>query len=388
MINAVVKQIPQNIKQVGDFRLITKIKRADIKSLDGSKFWRAPENAERYDYAQIGKKSDENFSKEVISFYDSWGKLISRIFRENGKNTKMRKYQYACLRNKKTLTDFIFDSSRITENVNDAAFNLGGRWKKVSEETHWINQLFGLKKEGKTPIAFRTRHVDYDVNTDSINSITLTQYPATHSGKHSKKFITGKFQETPDGIKLLEAVYSKNLNLDFTDKYLTYRFFDLFSPEGLTIFTKGLLKNKGLAPLNIIVEPNSLFVHYKDLACFNSEFGKIYFAKKLLKGYDLFDIVDTAAHEVEHAMQHALIGRRGKGNTKYERDALRLLGELTDPKEQQEAIHYAIANEEYSGSGDKYINNLLEVKAREAGRKAVDDFQLPAENFDFFEQFN
>ena len=387
MISAIVKQIPQNIKTAGDFMLLSKVKKVDIQNLDKNKIWRAPKDAVSFDYVQIGKVSDSGYSKEIISFFDKNKKLVSRTFRENGRNIRKRQYKYNY--SKRTITDFIFDSSRILAVVNDATFNLGGIWKKVSEETQWIKKIYAWKKDGKIPTDLHTRRIDFHPETEEIDKITLTQYPINHGRSSLKKrFITGKFQQTPDDLNLVEATYSKNLDLDFSDKYLKYRFFDLHTPEGLVFFTKGLLQNKGLAPLNIAVEPNSLMVHSKNLAYFDDEFGKIYFGKRLLKDYDLLDIVDTAAHEVEHAKQISMIGRREKGTTKYEREALRILGGLTDPKEQQEAINYAIAKEDYSSTGHKYTNNLLEVKAREAGRNIAEDFQYPIENFNFFERFN
>ena len=385
MINGIIKQAP---KQISDFKLITKIKKADISQIDKNKHWHPSKSAVSFDYIEIGKDSDASFSREVITFYDDKGKLISRIFRENGKNTKQRNYLYEG--NKKIISDMLFDSSRITEKVNDMLYNIGGVWKKNFELTQWITRISGWTRNRKVATELHTRRVDYNPQTELIDKITLTQYP-TNLGfsKGTKKYITGEFNHCSGMPVLKKATYSKNLKLDFDDKYLKYRFFDLHRPDGISILTKGMLEDNGLEILRINIFPNSIKVDEKRLAFFNPNTKEICFSPSLTTPDKyVLETIDCVAHEVEHAKQFALIGRRGNGCCDYEFEAFLKLGELKTPEEKEEALKYFIAKGDYSETGDKYTNNYLEVKAREAGKKAAYDFQFPVENFDFFERFN
>ena len=384
MINAVLK-LPQNQKE---FSLIKKIVKADISAIDKDKFWRTPKNAASFDYVEIGKTSDSNYSKEIISFFDKDGNLFCKTFRENGKNVKQRQYRYQD--DKRFLTDFVFDTTRIKEKVNDAMYNLGGVWKKIAEETQWISRIQEWAKDGKVPTDFHTRHVDYHPETGLIDTITLTQYPINcEKSRLPKRFVKGEFKHILGTPTLAKATYSKNLRLDPNDKYLRYRFFDLHTPEGITVLTKGLLEEKGLDVLKISVQPNSLKIEEGNLGFFCALSKEICFSEKLTqKDAFLPDIIDSVAHEVEHAEQFAYIGRRGKGTSQYEFDAYKNLGELRTEEEKQEALKYFMAKTEYVPTGDKYKNNYLEVKAREAGKKAAEDFQFPIENYNFFERFN
>lgn len=389
MINAIVKQIPQNSGQIGEFKLISKVKRACISEIEKSKHWKAPQEAVSFDYVEIGKISDENFSKEVISFYDENGRLILKNFRENGKNTRQRTYQY--IENKKIISDMFFDTSRIKEKVDDILFNIGGIWKKAYEETQWITKIPEWAKKGKNPTELHTRRVDYNPITELEDQITLTQYPINLGlSKRKKQFVSGIFKHTTGVPMLKEITYSTNNRLDFyNDKYLKYRFFDFHRPEGVTVFTKGLLDDNGLGNLKIKVFPDSPKVKSDSAGYFDPLEREICYSKNLSKP-DLYvlDIVDSVAHEVEHAKQFSLIGRRGNGSCEYEFDAFSKLGELKTPEEQMEALKYFIAKGDYCAKGDKYTNNYLEVKAREAGARIAEEFQFPIENFIFFERFN
>ena len=383
MINGIIKNIPS------DFKLITKIKGANISEANKNKFWRIPKNAITFDYVEIGKNSDADFSKEIISFFDETGKLISKTFRENGRNIRQRLYRHE--ENKKFITDMIFDTTRITEKVSDMVHNLGGVWRKKSEETQWITKIPELPKNGKIPTELHTRKVNYNPQTETIDTITLTQYPVNLGiGHFRKSFITAKFEQYLGKPKLKQATFSKNLKLDFeNDKYLKYRFLDFHTEEGIAAFAKGLLEEKGLDILRIKVYPNSPKVQKNNFGYFNPYMREICFSDTLTqKDLYLPEIVDSIAHEVEHAKQFSLIGRRGNGNCDYEFDAFEKLGELKTSEEKEEALKYFIAKGEYSEFGDKYTNNYLEIKAREAGLKTATEFQFPKENFDFFEPFN
>ena len=182
---------------------------------------------------------------------------------------------------------------------------------------------------------------------------------------------------------------SKNLALDLSDKFLKIRLLNPKSFEGLIAYTKSLLAEKGLKSLNIKIHPYSNKVSSYVYGYFSSPESEICYGKRLLNETSE-EVIDTVAHEVEHAYQYALIGRLGKGNTSYENEALKKLGEI--PKEKRaEAIDYAIAKERYqqfSKIGNaEYHNNLLEIRAADAGKDAAMEYKENVDNYNFFKNF-
>ena len=370
-----------------DFRLLTKTEKADISLINKDKFWEVPKKALSFDYIEIGKASDEKFSREVMTFFDDTGRVISKVFRENGRNVKQRLYRYDD--NKKFITNMLFDASRVAEKAENYLYNLGGIWKKNFELTQWITKIPEWAKDGKIPTELHTRHVDFVPQTEEATKITLTQYPINLGiGNGQKKTVSGEVDNSKGFLKIKNATY-ENLNIDCNDKYLKYRFFDLHTPEGIIAVTKGLLEEKGLGELNISVIPNSSEVPDKYYGFFDSFIREIHFSKTITQSNVPFlEIIGSIAHEVEHARQFSLIGRRGNGMSKYETDALKKLGEITDPEEQLEALKFFIARCKYTPFGEEYKNNYLEVKARAAGEETAKEFMESKDNFEFFEQFN
>ena len=369
-----------------DFRLLTKTGRTDISLIDNNKFWQAPQNAVSFDYVEIGKHSDENFSREVMTFFDDTGRVISKVFRENGRNVKQRLYRYDD--NKKFITNMLFDASRVAEKAENYLYNLGGIWKKNFKLTQWITKIPEWAKDGKIPTELHTRHVDFVPQTEEAAKITLTEYPINLGiEKGQKKTICGEVDNSKGFPKIKSATY-ENLNIDRNDKYLKYRFFDLHTPEGIIAITKGMLEEKGLGELNISVIPNAKMDN-DELGSFDTYEAKIRYSGKLIKeNMPVEKIIKIIAHEVEHAKQHSLIGRRGIGGSKYEYEAFKKLGPLTTPAEEVEALQYFIASCKYKPYGYEYKNNYLEVKAREADEKTSTEFTESKNNFEFFEQFN
>lgn len=380
--------------RITEYNLVSKIQKADISQIDKEKHWRIPQGTTSFDYVSIGKKFDEGFSREIISFFDEKGKLIQRVFRENGKNTKQRTYKYD--RENRTIDQRIFDTSRISDDIKDINLrNMWGMWKKEFIEHQWITRLENVfTKNGKQAISLKTKRSTFLSDDETVKKITFTEFAPNYENKNNRKNIkvTGILEQKPNMIKI-DNIETENITLDPNDKLLPLRFLDLYTPEGIKTLSKYYISKKGLQPLNIYIVPNSERIKDNTRAFFDPTKGEIHYSPNLIKRY-ILDIVCTVAHEVEHAWQHCQIGRLGKGCSEYELNAFKKFGEIESFDDREEAFKYVIAKEQYPKLSDtedltknmEYKNNYLEVKARLAGEKAAENFEQ-SDNFEFFDQF-
>ena len=101
------------------------------------------------------------------------------------------------------------------------------------------------------------------------------------------------------------------------------------------------------------------------------------------------DFVRTSAHEVEHAYQYCQIGRVGKGYSQYGKNSRKIYGKIEGLQESMEAYKYSIASINYPKLTDEedlsknmdYMNNYLEIKAREAGERASNEYREKGAEF-------
>ncbi len=331
-----------------EYTLLAKNEHIDISQIDKDKHWRTPKSAVAFNYVKIGKKFNEDFSREIISFLDETGRIIERVFRENGANVKQRTYKYD--KETRTIEHKTFDTSRICDDIkSQKARNIWGMWKKEYSEKQWIYKIKDiLTKNGKPATLLRTKRTTNLSEDGTTRKITLTEFPLNKKlrGQRQKITASGIIEVRNHRVKLHKFEHSDNINLDENDEYLKFRFLDLFNPDGLKILGKHYIQKRGLAPLSLYIEPNSANVKPNSEACFSPATREIRFSPKVLKQY-ILDIIDTIAHEVEHAYQHSQIGRLGKGRCDYEFEAFRKFGEIENLEEREEALRYAIARENY-----------------------------------------
>lgn len=383
------------LPQKTEYLLLAKNENVDIAQINKEKYWRIPQKAASFNYVSIGKKFDSDFCREVISFFDENGKLIQKLFRENGKNIKQRIYKYDD--EKRTIEQRIFDTSRISDEIQDINVrNMWGMWKKEFTEQQWIMKLKNsFTSNGKQATFLKTKRSTYLNDDETIKKVTFTEFSPNSIPHNIRKNIKvlGIIEQRQNMIKV-NNIETECITLDKDDKYLPLRFLDLHTPEGLTVLTKYYIGKKGLKPLNIHIIPNSDNVASNSNASFSPSSREIKFSPNVVKQY-ILDIIDTVAHEVEHAYQHCQIGRLGKGHNDYEFDAFKKFGEIENFEEREEAYKYVIARENYPKFTDDedlsknlaYKNNYLEVKARLAGARAADNFEKAKTNFEFFSQF-
>ena len=386
-IFAPIKSLFKFGKNPKDYKLVTRQDYTPIDKFANSYNITIPQNADTFSYVKIAKTDNEDSTKEVITIFNKQKQPISRNILKNGV-FKSRQFISYFVNTKKILTEkFISfgDNSIYSKKPIGAWTSVGTKEFHILSYPLYKGKGYSVTSKYITPVK------DFDAPS---NKYVLIKHPdiikkskkAKKSGK--KQFLSVILSDKYQCVELSNLKYSKDLNLDINDKFLPYRILNPKSASGVRALTEYYIKQKGLERLEIPV-----YTGYceKDgsRGFFRSAKGEI--------GYDLDELrydspesfVNTVAHEVEHAWQHALAGRAGFDVDPYEKRARILLGELTDPKEIVAAEKYAEAIRIYpnmnvtSAKDPRYYENLLEVDARAAGSKAEVDYKN-SQNYEIF----
>jgi hypothetical protein len=273
--------------------------------------------------------------------------------------------------------------------------NFGGRWNLLFTEIQNIKHIDGFFKKGKIPSLLAFKRIEpLDKNSQRY---TFTQFPINRGvdKRGNKKVFSATLTRTKNEITLSDLEQSENLYLNFKDKFLLYRILDPHTKDGLVEMTKGFLKERGLESFNIDIITNSTKVAKNGDAHFSNVNKEICYRPGFTKEYVLY-IVETVRHEIEHAWQHFMIGRIGKGWSNFETEAYEKFGYPKIPSYVEEAEKLAIARDKYPKLTENedlsknidYMTNYMEIKATEAGEKTAKEYKKAKDNFIFFEQFD
>ena len=380
-----------------DAKLLVKEDNVAIDKFSKDISIKTPKEAKTYSYVKIGKKSDNVFSREIVSFFDSQKRLIARIFQENGINVKQRLYSYK----KKTriIQTREYSTARLPETyrANIDIYNKLGDWHVVSLEKQIKEKVSKFVKEGKKALQLLTRRVDYDPKDMDFEQITYTKYPLNlgFGKKSDKQVLSAKIKKGNKDVKISELEQTANLGIDESDEFLKYRILDPRTADGMEYLTYKFLRDKNLDKLYLRVYPLDADVGKNSAGYFSARKSQICYSP-VLENYYSEDVVAVVAHETEHAYQHSLIGRVGKGINSYEYEALREFGPIEyGDNNFRKSIEYAIARDEYpsySATEDLsrnrlYQENLLEVDAFAVEEPAKKAYTKNLKNFEFFDQF-
>ena len=380
-----------------DAKLLVKEDNVAIDKFSKDISIKTPKEAKTYSYVKIGKKSDNVFSREIVSFFDSQKRLIVRLFQENGINVKQRLYSYK----KKTriIQTREYSTARLPETyrANIDICNKLGDWHVVSLEKQIKEKVSEFVKEGKKALQLLTRRVDYDPKDMDFEQITYTKYPLNlgFGKKSDKQVLSAKIKKGNKDVKISELKQTANLGIDEGDEFLKYRILDPRTADGMEYLTYKFLRDKNLDKLYLRVYPLDSDVGKNSAGYFSARKSQICYSP-VLENYYPEDVVAVVAHETEHAYQHSLIGRVGKGMNSYEYDALREFGPIEyGDNNFRKSIEYAIARDEYpsySSTEDLsrnrlYQENLLEVDAFAVEEPAKKAYTKNLKNFEFFDQF-
>lgn len=371
-INRNIYHIKQNLlhkinPKKCNYVLLDKHAKEDIKILKMLKC-EIPEQADTFSIVKIGKKDDKSYEKNITTFYSD-GKIIHRTIEDSDGNKLIREYKY-------TGYDIKGSNSR-GRNVTQKALN------KITGdfETNLIEKFttYKFEKDGKIKLQISKNEIN-----DNIINATVTEYPLTgykQRFKCLKKVLGLKLEMINEFPHIRETFETPNVKFSTNDKYLPFRF--ILNPETkLKALTKLFIKEKDLDKLKIKVEISE-DIEENTGGYFSDYEGKIAYNK-----FCFSPAVKLASHEVEHAYQYRQIGRLGKGRNQYSKDSRNLYGRIENFEDSMEAHKYAVASENYPeikkgedlSKNPDYMNNYLEVKAREAEKKAVDEYYKMGES--------
>lgn len=373
------KSAAQGVQKGGKkFVLFEKTDKLPISSFPENS-WAIPEGAATFKRVRMGKASNPDFNREIVSFYDKENRIIKQWQRGSDIPNQMRVYTYdfgVTKRRKGVKVRNITTSKYLPL---DEKFST---WKKVSDETQFVHRDFDIRKEKCiAPKKVQISKTSYDLNSDGIRfSSVTTEYPMNYGIEpKSAKKVLGVDIEMRNGIPyIVGTVQTPNVNFPSKDKFLAYRF--LHGAEKQEALVRYFIREKGLEKANIPVGTSKTKVSENAVACFKNMDGEIWFKEPAR----YMSPADIAAHEAEHAYQYSLDGRlKGHFNTTpYGRKCYNLFGPV--PKNQvEEAKAYKEAARKYPvldpkedlSKNSEYMYNYLEVKAREAGKKAEIEYE-------------
>lgn len=382
--NKLVKRSPVTIKRLfertpkNDYFLKTKTNMLPINEYPISG-WPIHSDAKSYSLIECRKYSDPTFFREITTFYDKEGQPILKCFLDNKFNNKIRNYKYSESSTQDNLPVQVKEIT-IKKYINKGKSNLKDKnelklsvfsenWQKVSEE---LQSVVKIDSKNKKLSIFKTI---FD-NAKSNLTTTITEYPVIpvqNKLKSKPITITASISHSFNKFILNSIQKDNNIILTNNDEFLVYRF--LPNKEKCIGLTEYFLKKLGLEDLGINVKIPSSKVRKQALANFSLTDREIEWRCVP----ENRSIAEVAAHEAEHAYQHAQIGRLGMGASAYEDDCKYVFGKITNPIEHKEAMKYYNASENYPSFNDKnyakkHDENYLEIKANIAGQNAKNEY--------------
>ena len=336
-----------------------------------------PQNADSFTFVTIGMKDDKNFKKKITTFY-SGENIVQRLFETSDGERIIREYEHLGQDVKGSNCKYRkIVQKKMADGRPEFVTNL------IEEMRTYISETKKNKKAGKNCLKLEIIKNIIDGNKISA---TITEYPFNGDRKVPKisnlRKIAGLEIELNESTPNITGTFeTTNVKLPANDKYLPYRFI-LDTKTKIKELTKHFIKEKNLDKLNIKVRVEDTLGN-NTAGYFDEERNEIVYAMSTC------DFARTSAHEVEHAYQYGQIGRVGKGYSQYGRNSRKIFGPIDNLQESMEAYKYSIASINYPKLSDEedlsknmdYMNNYLEVKAREAGERASKEYKEKGAEF-------
>ncbi len=336
-----------------------------------------PQNADSFTFVTIGMKDDKNFKKKITTFY-SGENIVQRLFETSDGERIIREYEHLGQDVKGSNCKYRkIVQKKMADGRPEFVTNL------IEEMRTYISETKKNKKAGKNCLKLEIIKNIIDGNKISA---TITEYPFNGDRKVPKisnlRKIAGLEIELNESTPNITGTFeTTNVKLPANDKYLPYRFI-LDTKTKIKELTKHFIKEKNLDKLNIKVRVEDTLGN-NTAGYFDEERNEIVYAMSTC------DFARTSAHEVEHAYQYCQIGRVGKGYSQYGRNSRKIFGPIDNLQESMEAYKYSIASINYPKLSDEedlsknmdYMNNYLEVKAREAGERASKEYKEKGAEF-------
>ena len=358
------------------FVLLEKTQKINIdqyKTFSGN----TPQNADSFTFATIGMKDDKNFKKKITTFY-SGENIVQRLFETSDGERIIREYEHHGQDVKGSNCKYRkIVQKKMADGRPEFVTNL------IEEMRTYISETKKNKKTGKNLLKLEIIKNIIDGNKISA---TITEYPFNGDRKVPKisnlRKIAGLEIELNESTPIITGTFeTTNIKLPSNDKYLPYRFI-LDTKTKIKELTKHFIKEKNLDKLNIKVRVKDT-IGKNTAGYFDEERNEIVYAMSTC------DFARTSAHEVEHAYQYCQIGRVGKGYSQYGKNSRKIYGNIENLEDSMEAYKYSVASINYPKLTDEedlsknmdYMNNYLEVKAREAGERASKEYKEKGAEF-------
>ena len=375
------------------YALLEKTEKLPIANYPKDK-WVFPEAADTFNIVKVGKANDPNYFKEITNFYNKEGKLVKRCTKGSDINNQTKDYEYDfyCHVNepnpniygaetrKVTTQEYVItpELKELKKTHPEMSQYIYGEWRTKSQELQAVSKLY---KGDYTRYPKKLTVIKNTFNQDIPDRMTaeMVEYPFTrgYEPQSTKKILGLELEIKNDIPHIIGTNQTTNVKIPTNDKFLPFRLYIDREAQQVAL-TRYFLKKRGLENLNIRIETNSKAVEENAAAHFSSINGTI--AYKKISKYS--PQVGTVSHEVEHAYQHSLIGRIGKANTEYEKKCAEIFPKIESKTMKKEALDYAKARDKYPklsrtedlSQNKDYYDNLLEIKAREAGKLAEDEY--------------
>lgn len=359
------------------YYLIEKLENMPIKKFPRDS-WAIPQDAVTFKQVKIGKTKDSEYRRNIISFYDKEHKIIRQFQSGTEIPHTCKEYSYS--------DNLTKDEELVhVKKIHTAKYlPIDGYpdWHDTSDVEQFIHTDLNKLKKHNFARKVTIKRTKYNLASLGKKFTTVfTEYPFNLGFEPKKSLkILGADIEIKNGIPYISGtIESPTVKFPEDDKFIAFRFLE--KEQKQESLTKYFLKQKGLERANIEVETGEGLVPENAAAVFTHGYGSIYF-----KHIPQFTSpAKSAGHETEHAYQYSLIGRLLCGaDSEYEKRCFRTFGKLPSITKIKEAEKYADAKAKYPKIDDienlsenkEYMNNLLEVKAREAGKKASEDYEF------------
>ena len=338
------------------------------------------------DEVVIGIKNNRKKVNKLTVFKDEKGNVIERCYDNTGK--PFRNLVYSREEN-------VIDEDEFVKSISCKEYSMQRKLaKKYREKRNHCNDIDVLLKAFWKKLKLRTDHISDNINNaekvissseiDYKNGSDMqihcfSEYSHLLKGKKSGKEKTLAFAVSADGHSVIPKtkVMSKGLVFPQKDKYLPYRALDIESSK--LLITRRALNDRNLKGAMITIKPDYMPEEdeINDIAIFKNWHGDICF-NKLVKYTSKGSVVSSAYHESEHAWQYFLDARLLKGGTPWGDLIYFQFGPLKNRRQIKEAKRYSRSIKyyiPYDGTNyKKYIENFIEIKAHDAGRKAKKEY--------------
>lgn len=358
--------------------LISKLVRVPFSEYKGRAVVLSEKIPTTYDEVVVGLKNDPRNIRTITTFRNNSGQVVERSFDYFGKQLKHRIYsrKESVIGNNEWV-----DSTKIQEltisrrTMNSIYLELKNKLREMhlptflwKEQVTRVNHLAKNLQTGRKILS--SVFVDYGKNEHKF-----VEYPAI-VGKRKSKVLSFKVDKNTFDVKN-GSVKTQNIKAPTGDKYLGLRAF--YMEDSKIPIAKYFIHKRKLDDAELILNTNYVPCDNEKgiIAFYSDENGSINFNREY-KHKSKKSIINTCAHEVEHAWQWYLHAIQTGGETAYTHRIYLKHGYLKDEKMILEANRYTEAIDKYVTCIEnmaEYRKSLLEIKARYKGKLEEENYK-------------